>query len=120
MSRCLDPQKMISNEDEASARAAQFRYHNYLDEQKRKKVSKQHNLKRKLTEESVNVLKNKKVKIEKAMAIMLKEANEMSIKAENLSDFSLLAKSNVFRKKVTESAEVSKLSKEIDEISKAL
>jgi len=78
----------------SSVRAARMEYHNYLDEQKKKMVAEQRNSKRKLYWIIIKCIKNKRMKIEKAMNIMLNKADEISIKAEKQCNFSLLTKLN--------------------------
>ncbi|KAJ8043765.1 hypothetical protein HOLleu_11016 [Holothuria leucospilota] len=102
-------------------KAARMRYNQYLDDQRKAKGENEKAKKRKAVQDELHDRQKKKKLIESAIDIMKKEADDLAQKAERRHDFSLLTKSNAFRRKVTEKAQESKrLQIEMDELKEKL
>ncbi|KAJ8043443.1 hypothetical protein HOLleu_10524 [Holothuria leucospilota] len=80
-------------------KAARMRYKKYLDDQRKAKGENEKAKKRKAVQDELHDRQKKKKLIESAIDIMKKEADDLAQKAERRHDFSLLTKSNAFRRK---------------------
>ncbi|KAJ8403281.1 hypothetical protein AAFF_G00354980 [Aldrovandia affinis] len=98
-------------------KAARTRYHQYLDDRKNEKHREDKAVKRRAVQEKIKEAEKKKKIIEGSIETMSQEADELAKKAESMNDFSLLAKSNAFRAKMSEKAkEVACVDKELVEL----
>ncbi|MGH0120660.1 UNVERIFIED_CONTAM: hypothetical protein FKN15_068235 [Acipenser sinensis] len=84
-----------------NAKAARMRYVQYLENEKKKKVATENDGKRKELMSDKAHQTAKRQKIINSIEVMQREADEMAEKAEK-QDFTLLSKSNAYRKSVTE------------------
>ena len=112
---------VITKELLNSAQSGRQRYHAYLEERKNEKEKKDKGEKRKPKEEEMVHLKKKKIRLEKYIKFLNKEADSLSLKAEETRNFNLIIKCNSHRKRSKDKeAEVEQLKTEIAEKEKVL
>ena len=77
--------------------------------------------KHKAVQETIHEVETKKHKVECSIEILREYADELAKKAESKHDFTLLSKSNAFRKKVCDKTEeLSKLEDKLKELKEKL
>lgn len=86
-------------------KAARKRYVQYLEDEKKKQDQTANEKKRKDLHHEMTYVKAKQQRIMQSIETMQKEADETAVRAENKQDFTLLSKSNGYRKSVTEKRE---------------
>ena len=112
---------VITKELLNSAQSGRQRYHAYLEERKNEKEKKDKGEKGKPKEEEMVHLKKKKIRLEKDIKFLNKEADSLSLKAEETQNFNLIIKCNSHRKRSKDKeAEVEQLKTEIAEKEKVL
>lgn len=102
-------------------RASRMRYQQYLADQKKSQTDNEKSSKRKALQEDIQSAEKKRKLLKDSMESMTKEADQLAKKAETKHDFTLLAKSNAFRQKVSEKAdEYLKLEKKLQDLKQKL
>ena len=79
-----------------------MKYRQHLEQQKTDKTVSEKQRKRKEIQDNLNEVKQKKQKLEEVIADLNKDADSPVQEAEKKSNMTLLAKSNAFRRKVSE------------------
>lgn len=92
----------ITKELLLSAARARQKYHEYLDEEKRKKERQGMDLKRKAITDELDDLKKKRTRMEADISALQKSADEYAEKAEATSKLTFITKSNSFRRTAKE------------------
>ena len=87
---------VITKELLNSAQSGRQRYHAYLEKRKNEKDKGE---KRKPKEEEMVHLKKKKIRLEKDIKFLNKEADSLSLKAEETRNFNFIIKCNSHRKR---------------------
>ncbi|KAF3850524.1 hypothetical protein F7725_012296 [Dissostichus mawsoni] len=98
-------------------RGARTRYEMYLEDQKKLREQTTKEKKRKELSQEIQKVKTKRQKVMTSAETMEKEAHEMAVMAEKKHDFTLLSKSNAYRKGVADKKEeVAALDKALKEL----
>ena len=100
---------IITKELLQSCKNSRQKYHFYLNEKKACAEKKARMTKRKEIEESVEIINQKRRALEKDVDLLLKDADEASVAAEEKKDFFLLTKANALRKRSIEKKDELKL-----------
>ncbi|KAK7884109.1 hypothetical protein WMY93_027232 [Mugilogobius chulae] len=98
-------------------KGARMRYVQYLEDEKKNKEQSANEKKRKALHQEMEDIKTKQRKIMKTNEIMQKEADDMAVIAEKKQDFTLLTKSNAYRRSVSKKKEeLEALEKELEKL----
>ncbi|CAM4635460.1 unnamed protein product [Leuciscus chuanchicus] len=102
-------------------KGARMRYMQYLEDEKKNKEQTANEKKRKELHQDIENVKAKQRRIMKSSEMMQKEADEMAMKAEKKQDFTLLSKSNAYRKSVAEKKEeLQALAKTLEDLQESI
>ncbi|KAK1905642.1 hypothetical protein KUDE01_012822 [Dissostichus eleginoides] len=102
-------------------RGARTRYEMYLEDQKKLREQTTKEKKRKELSQEIQKVKTKRQKVMTSTETMEKEAHEMAVMAEKKHDFTLLSKSNAYRKGVADKKEeVAALDKALKELQESV
>ncbi|KAK1898471.1 Adenylate cyclase type 6 [Dissostichus eleginoides] len=102
-------------------RGARTRYEMYLEDQKKLREQTTKEKKRKELSQEIQKVKTKRQKVMTSAETMEKEAHEMAVMAEKKHDFTLLSKSNAYRKGVADKKEeVAALDKALKELQESV
>lgn len=102
-------------------RGARTRYEMYLEDQKKSREQTTKEKKRKELSQEIQKVKTKRQKVMTSAETMEKEAHEMAVMAEKKHNFTLLSKSNAYRKGVADKKEeVAALDKALKELQESV
>ncbi|KAK1906949.1 hypothetical protein KUDE01_009345 [Dissostichus eleginoides] len=102
-------------------RGARTRYEMYLEDQKKLREQTTKEKKRKELSQEIQKVKTKRQKVMTSTETMEKEAHEMAVMAEKKHNFTLLSKSNAYRKGVADKKEeVAALDKALKELQESV